>query len=85
MPNINETLLKMEDFQYSPSLDLDIVYYHIQLSENSNTLCTIILPWGNININVYQWEFPTHQIFSNRRWMIYSMDFNLSVHTKMTF
>ena len=28
------------------SRDLNMVYYHIRLSENSINLCMIILPWG---------------------------------------
>ena len=46
MPKINEMLLKLESFQYTTSLYLNIGYYHIQLSENASNLCTIILPWG---------------------------------------
>ena len=45
MPKINEMLLKLEVFQYSTSLDLNIGYYHIQLSENASNLCMVILPW----------------------------------------
>ena len=47
MPKINETLLKLEGFHYATSLDLNMGYYHIQLSENASNLCKIILPWGN--------------------------------------
>ena len=45
MPKINEMLLKLEGFQYAMSLDLDIGYYHIRLSENASNLCMIIIPW----------------------------------------
>ena len=45
-PIKNIMLLKLEGFQYATSLDLNTGYYHIQLSENESTLCTIILPWG---------------------------------------
>jgi hypothetical protein len=38
--------LKLEGFQYVTSLDLNMGYYHIELSPNSKWLCTIILPWG---------------------------------------
>ena len=38
-------LLKLEVFQYDMSLDLNMVYDHIQLSENASNLCTIIIPW----------------------------------------
>ena len=46
MPETNKMLLKLEGFQYAMSLDLNMVYCHIQLSENASNLCTIILPWG---------------------------------------
>ena len=32
MPKINEILLKLEVFQYDTSLDLIMVYYHIQIT-----------------------------------------------------
>ena len=46
MPKINEMLLKLEGFQCATSLDLNMGYYHIRLSENASNLCKIILPWG---------------------------------------
>ena len=46
MPKINEMLLKLEGFHYATLLDLNMGYYHIQLSANASNLCTIILPWG---------------------------------------
>ena len=46
MPKINYMLLKLEGFQYATSLDLNMRYYHIQLSKNKSNLCTIIIPWG---------------------------------------
>ena len=45
MPKTNEILLKWEGFQYSTSLDLNMWYYHIWLSENASNLWTIIIPW----------------------------------------
>ena len=45
MPNINAILLKLEVFQYTMSIDLNMNYYHIQLTEDARKLCTIILPW----------------------------------------
>ncbi len=39
-------MLKLESFQYATSLDLNMGYYHIELSPESKQLCTIILPWG---------------------------------------
>ena len=44
MPNINEMLLKLEGFKYAMSLDLNMGYYHIQLSNNTSNLCKIIIP-----------------------------------------
>ena len=46
MPKINEMLFKLEGFQYATSLDLNMVYYHIQLGQNSSNLCKIVIPWG---------------------------------------
>ena len=45
MSNINEVLLRLEGIYYATSLGLNMGYYHIQLSENSSNLCTIILIW----------------------------------------
>ena len=46
IPRIQDLLLKLERFQYATSLDLNMGYYHIELTPFSKTLCTIILPWG---------------------------------------
>jgi Reverse transcriptase (RNA-dependent DNA polymerase) len=45
-------LLKLEGFQYVTSLDLNMGYYHIELSPHLKRLCTIVLPWGKYE---YQW------------------------------
>ena len=45
MPKIRKMLLNLEGFQYAKSLDLNMGYYHIRLSEEASKLCTIILPW----------------------------------------
>ena len=45
MPKINEMLIKLEGFQYYASLDLNMVYYHIQVTEDASNLCTVILSW----------------------------------------
>jgi hypothetical protein len=39
-------LLKLEGFKYATSLDLNMGYYHIELSPHSKRLCTIVLPFG---------------------------------------
>ena len=46
IPNIHDLLLKLEGFQYGTSLDLNMGYYHIELSPDSKRICTIVLPWG---------------------------------------
>jgi hypothetical protein len=39
-------LLNLEGFQYATSLDLNMGYYHIELSPNSKKLCTLVTPFG---------------------------------------
>ena len=46
IPKIQDMLLKLEGFKYATSLDLNMGYYHIELSPDSRKLCTIVLPWG---------------------------------------
>ena len=46
MAKINEMLLKLEVFKYDTSLDLDMAYYHIWLTEDASNLCTTIIPAG---------------------------------------
>ena len=45
IPKISDLLLKLEGFQYSTLLDLNMGYYHIQLNLESRKLCMIVLPW----------------------------------------
>ena len=46
IPHIQDMLLNLEGFQYATSLDLNMGYYHIDLSESSKEMCTIVLPFG---------------------------------------
>src|SRR5210317_124473 len=39
-------LQKLEGFLFATSLDLNMGYYHIELTPNASRLCTIVLPWG---------------------------------------
>ena len=39
-------LIKMEEFTYVSSIDLNMEYYHIELSPGAKHICTIVLPWG---------------------------------------
>ena len=61
IPNIQELLLKLEGFQYATSLDLNMGYYHIELSPDTKKLCTIVFPWGNMNTRNYPWAYVTVQ------------------------
>jgi hypothetical protein len=46
IPRIQDMLLNLEGFQYTTSLDLNMGYYHIELSPNSKKLCTLVTPFG---------------------------------------
>jgi putative transposase len=46
LPKIQDLLLKLEGFQYATTLDLNMGYYHIELSPSSKHLCTIVMPFG---------------------------------------
>jgi hypothetical protein len=46
IPKIQDLLLKLEGFQYAMTLDLNMGYYHIELSPFSKYLCTIVMPYG---------------------------------------
>ena len=45
IPKIQDMLLNLEGFQYATSLDLNMGYYHIELSPASKQLCTVVLPF----------------------------------------
>ena len=45
MQKIQENLLILEGFQYASSLDLNMGYYRICISEDASNLCAIIIPW----------------------------------------
>ena len=46
LPKIQDMLQKLESFQWATSLDLNMGYYHIELSPFSRKLCTVVFPWG---------------------------------------
>ena len=46
IPHIQEMPLNLEGFQYATSLDLNMGYYHIELSPQSKKLCTVVFPFG---------------------------------------
>ena len=46
LPKISDLLLKLNGFRYATAIDLSMGYYHIPLDEESQALCTTILPCG---------------------------------------
>ena len=46
IPKIQDLLLGLEGFMFVTTLDLNMGYYHIELSPFSQDVCTIVLPWG---------------------------------------
>ena len=46
LPNIRDTLLELEGFEFGTSLDLNMGYYHIELHPDSRKYCTIVFPFG---------------------------------------
>ena len=50
IPNIQDMLLNLEGFQYATSLDLNMGYYHIELSPRSKQLCTLVFPFGKFEM-----------------------------------
>ena len=43
-------LLNLDGFQHATSLDLNMGYYHIELSPNSKRLCTLVFPFGKFEM-----------------------------------
>ena len=46
IPKIQDMPLNLEGFMYASYLDLNMGYYHIELSPGYKQLCTIVLTWG---------------------------------------
>ena len=46
IPKIQDILQKLEGFHYATSLDLNMGYYHIELTPRAAKYCTVIFPWG---------------------------------------
>ena len=41
IPKIQDLLLKLEGFSHASSLDLNMGYYHIKLTQDASKLCTV--------------------------------------------
>jgi hypothetical protein len=46
LPKISDLLKKLQKLTHATAIDLRMGYYHIPLDEESQALCTTILPWG---------------------------------------
>ena len=46
LPQIGETIQRLEKFISATALDLSQGYYSIQIDKESQKICTTILPWG---------------------------------------
>jgi hypothetical protein len=55
IPKIQDLLIKLEGFQYAISLDLNMGYYHIELTLFSKQLYTIVTSFGKYE---YQCSLP---------------------------
>ncbi len=53
LPNIHDLLLSLEGFTYATALDLNMGYYHIELTPCAQQMHTIVMPGVNMNIFIY--------------------------------
>jgi len=67
MPKIPDIFRGLERFRYATTIDLNMGYYSMPLSEQAKLLCVISLPWG-----LYQYNYlpqgikPVTDIFQQR-------------------
>ena len=66
LPKISELLQKLRNFRWATAIDLSMGYYHIPLDEESQKLCTTVLPWGNTDVRFSQWELRILRTYSRR-------------------
>jgi len=67
MPKIPDIFKGMERFKYATTIDLNMGYYSMPLSEHSKKLCIICLPWGLYQYNMLpQGVKPATDIFQQR-------------------
>ena len=54
-------MLRLEGFRYGTTLDLNLEYYHIELSAKSKELCKIVTKWGKCEyqqLHMGLWNSP---------------------------
>jgi hypothetical protein len=52
MPKIPDIFCGMEKFRYATTIDLNMGYYSMPLSDEAKKLCVISLPWGLYQYNM---------------------------------
>ena len=67
MPNINGMLMKLEGFQYATSLDSNMGYYHIWLTEYASNLCIEVLSKVNPIGSMKTWGKPSCTLCTKER------------------
>ena len=60
-------LQKLEGFRYATSLDLNMEYYHILLTNNARRLCMIVLLWDKYEYIHLPMGFVIVQTFFKRK------------------
>ena len=70
LPKIQDLMLKLEGFTYATSLDLNMGYYHIELTPDAKRLCTIVLPWGKYKYQILPMGLCNSQTYFKRKCLI---------------
>jgi hypothetical protein len=72
MPKIPDIFRGMEKFRYATTIDLNMGYYSMPLSEQSKKLCVITLPWGLYQYNMLPMGVkPATDIFQQRMGVLF--------------
>jgi hypothetical protein len=67
MPKIPDIFRGMEKFRYATTIDLNMGYYSMPLSDEAKKLCVISLPWGLYRYNMLPMGIkPATDIFQQR-------------------
>jgi hypothetical protein len=67
MPKIPNIFCGMEKFRYATTIDLNMGYYSMPLSDEAKKLCVISLPWGLYQYNMLPMGVkPATDIFQQR-------------------
>ena len=85
IPKIQDMLLKLEGFTYASSLDLNMGYYHIQLTPHARDSTILYSHGGCMNTADYLWGYVTLKTFSKRKsWNCFKVLIE-SEHTLMMY